>query len=66
MKCRVDEIDVYAVVHPIRGLVLMGHYVGQRTAGEGEIELSLDATLPEIAAGVFRLCEGLRDPRSDS
>ncbi len=58
MRARLTNgISVTAVMHPLNGLVLVGHWFGRRKALEFERQLSADPSLQEIAVALLSICE---------
>lgn len=57
-------VEVNAVTHPLRGIVLMGHYVGPRSAVDFEEQLPVSPTASQLAEAVIRMFEqiGACDP----
>lgn len=55
MFLRFECIDVRAVVHPCKGLVLMYNHAGPRTITEGESFLPEDASVAEIARAMLKV-----------
>lgn len=65
MRGRLEDVTFTAVVHPIRGLVLMGYHVSSRTAVEFEVALPVGSTVRRIAQAMLEIYEQIHPESKD-
>lgn len=65
MRGRMEDVSFVAVMHPWKGLCLMGTHSTSRTCAEFEVFLSHDPSIQEIASALVAVFETFHPERQD-